>query len=503
MNLSTVIEKNAGHVVPKELLELALKAHPRVSGFAARPKLDGKDVIDYEFCEKTTTIDNLVKLMANTKDMPMLLFFSDGKGTFDVKKDIQPFVLKDGDLNVIAYCVEGDFGKFSVAGGTRSDEGNLSEKLIEPLLIEAMENAGGDMGKFIAKLHSPLFKTTLEAAIGHRGVFSFLPINGDIVSLFDKNDLGGTFDWGKTSMLHGYGVKPVEKPSIVEQAVTTGRKFFGSMLNGDKKDETKVDDNGIHHLPGSAPSPQAPHPDADKDKAPITSPETDTAASRVGRVFLKPPSKLEKGGRNFWLRLFNNNELPKDHQSKECGLWVAPEYVELAKRDVSKSHELKSIEKEMKTAKTLIKPVDFREANAEADKITAKPPTPVSDFIPDMNADETSAAMALVLSFAEKDASKAPSPIDIQRMEEAWPKFSKKVGIPLTDILFWTPDQLMKFDKKALLMLVNEFKAEFRKGVDLASLIGTAKKETEKHVEAKTILAPEPKVASGGRRFFS
>jgi hypothetical protein len=320
MNNATILQKKAGQVIPKEMIELALKNCPTVSGFAVR---DG-DGISYEFSDKATSADSIMKLQDAVKDHPLFLYFGNFTNGFDIKKDIQPFCLKAGEDVVVAYFIEGDFNKFSDPKSERTDEANLSSTLVDLMLAEMFENVEGDTGKFTAKLHSPLFKAQLMATIGHRGLFAFLPPVGDPI-VFGQNELGGEFEWGNTSQLWGFGKVAEKKAPIIEQTVEKAKKKFSSFLGG-----------VTEKAPGTTPAP-AVAPAVEPAKPPIEAPKTDTAiaaASNVGRTIIFPPPKLTGSARNKWFRLMNDGELPGNHQSQKTGVQVTMEVAEIAKRSI-------------------------------------------------------------------------------------------------------------------------------------------------------------------------
>jgi hypothetical protein len=508
MNLSVILEKKPGHIVPSEMIEHLIKLRGSASGFAIRYKDDdtNKNALTYEFAKTSQPAAQYAKIVQAAKDNSLVMFFTNKAGKFDDGKDVQPFVLVNGEGDdaeaFLAVFIEGDFSKYS--GGERSDEGNLYEQFVQPLLIEKASESKS-LDEFYDKLRSKTFQQSLINAANHRCVFCFVPLNGEIIA-FGDNQLAGQYEWGNVSDNLDFGVPKEEKHPIKDAVVATGkaaRRFF--LNDGDSPAPEPVQPDPAKHAPAVAPPP-------------ITDPKTDTAIP-AGSVWVHPPKDCERSVMNAWYRAFNKNQLPKNHE-KRPPILIAAHLVELAQRPIKTSGELKQLLKDLKDKGTIIKePKDMRQPETKVvDQVggtTIKEVanndtvTNVSDYIPSMNKDEVGKVSELALKFMSGDADKRPTLVDLQKREEAWPKFSAAVGVPLVDTMYWTPDQLMQLDKKALVQLLNEFKMSFRQTDTYRTFIET---ETQKRVEAakavhtaaKEELAPPPKVAAGGtRRFFS
>lgn len=513
MNLSVIIEKKPGHTMPMALLEHVNKLRGTVSGFAVRHSDKGKPEIDFEFAKTVQAAEAYNKIQEAAKDNTAFFFFSDKKGKFDDANDIQPFVLTNGDDAMLAVFVEGDFSKYSDPEGKRSDEGNLWASYLEPLLAD-MAGESKDIEAFYAKLRKKTFHDTLINASNHRCSFAFLPLTGEPI-LFGNNQLGKEYEWGNISDNLDFGVEKEKHvagkiaDAVSGAVASTKRRFFSDA--------------------SASPAPQAPPPAAPTapdtkhvapavPTPPVEPPKTDTAIE-AGSVWLAPPEGCENSVRNLWYRTFNNNELPKDH-SKRPKVMVKPHLVEFAKRPVKTSNDLKLLLKEMKDGTTVIaSPKDMRTQEvAKVGETTVKEvvnndkPQNVADYIPSMDGDTLTETMGLALKFNQSDILKRPTLLDLQKIEEGWAKFSVAVGIPLGDTMYWTPDQLMQLNKKALVQLLNEYKSVFRttdgfKQLCSQELVARRTAEEEKHKLAKAELQPEPqKIAAAGggkRRFFS
>jgi hypothetical protein len=209
-NLQTVITKNAGHVVPKELLELILKKKPNVFGYVVQ---DGEGLsIGRE--EGTPEMVDLEGMNTETVALRSILTFGWLDAGFN-KDDILPFAVYDGENPFLAFALEGDFPKYDTNNG-RTQEFNLVNEIIAPSLNAICELTGGDVEKLMAAIGKPMFNNNFLAAVGHRGVLSILAPTGDFVNL-SKNDLGEVYDWGTTSQRHGLGDVKQEPVQIEEK----------------------------------------------------------------------------------------------------------------------------------------------------------------------------------------------------------------------------------------------------------------------------------------------
>lgn len=509
----TIIRKKPNHAVPREFLETALRRCPTASGFAVQDITDGVKSLETDEFDRAITLENLMTLNEKTTPYEAVFWIANLTGKWD-KADIQPFTItvRAGDAKpedkgtcVLSFFVEGDFPNFN-DNKDHTEEYNFAHEIIIPMIEEMFEAADGDIGKFIAKLHSPLFKKNLMAHVGHRGVFVFLPLEGDPIA-FGQNELGGEYDWGEVSQNHDFGKEKAQSP--ITKAVEAVGKAAGK-FSIFKKSEPRLDadgkplPDGVHATP--EPKPAAPHPDAPK---PVGKPEDipipKTDAMRT-KVEIMVPSQLVGDSRNAWIRLFSEDgELPKNHQSKNLKLWVYPEQLPFVEEKVSTKQEVKALGARMKEALSLQPrpsgPIDMKAAHKEIEKVTEPTARSPSDFIPDMDDKEMMEQTTILASFVDRD--KVPSAIDIQKLEADWPTYSEKLGIPFGDLLRYTVADFMRITHgdKPSVMVILEFRRKLMEMVSaekLKDLIGAAvvKKETAKHVTAKAILAPDPKTTS-------
>ncbi len=219
MKIQTVIGKEPGHVVPSALLSALVKQKPTSFGFAVQCTADdGKTPelsIIREEADPKTLMEKLEMFQENAKDFRALICFG-GPDKFN-PEDILPLVLNDGDDKpFMALGLEGDFPKFSEPSSGRTDEFNLASKIIIPSLLEICEMTEGDLSKIVASLGRESFNNNFLAQLGHRGILSILPLEGEFIN-FGKNELGEVYDWGFTSQRHGFGDAVQEPVKVVEE----------------------------------------------------------------------------------------------------------------------------------------------------------------------------------------------------------------------------------------------------------------------------------------------
>ena len=475
----TIIHRKAGHQVPKELWETALRKCPTASGFAIRMTEDDKTTLETDKFDKTVGVENMLNLDTQSKEYDAVFYLANLPNKF-TKDDVQPFILtifedendKTGQ-DILSFFLEGDFPKYSDLKAGHTDEYNFAHEIIIPTLQDMFLAAGQDIAAFTASLHKPLFEKNMMAHVGHRAAFVFLPLEGEPIK-FGINDLGAGWDWGTASQHLDFDkvTKPIT--SAVDKVVAGAKKFNPFSKGG--AEPSKVDDKGIHHL-------------SEKKEDPIDKVATSTM---LGKTLVKPPKGLDKSGKNRWLRLFNNGQLPDKHDHRDFpGLWVTPDVLPWAnKQDLTTLAQVDALGAEMRTGikKQAVIPTEVKK-------------TSPSDFLPSMTDQEMTDQTTILSKFIDRE--KVPSALDIQKIESQWPTYSEKMGIPFEDMFRWTVAEIMEVCKghKPSVMIILEMRRRLIEKLDVKDLINTAAKEKAVHVEAKAILKPDgtPATASAKR----
>lgn len=463
MNNSVIIRKLAGQVVPKGYLQEALKNCPSCFGIAIQDKDDAKNAVLETSSEmKTLTADDLFKTVEACKDLSMVIHLGKFTENFNADDDRQPFVfqmaVEGGDPeDILAVFMEGDFPNYTIPDGGHTDEYNLWEKFIFPMMLEKFDLANSDPEDFFTRLRSSTTDQAIMNTVGHRAAVVFVPLEGEHIA-FGRNELGGEFDWGTTSNRFNWG-DPSLLDKAAEAAVSAVKKTGGRLsrlmstaaaphveekpITETPKPAIKEDGNGIHHVS---------QPDADVWKRwPGTSAKTHTMTV--------VPDKLQGNARNRWIRLFTDNpngELPKDKDKAGFMVPVKNNLTGFAQEDLATNDEVKTLASKVKHFQTtgtvtnaqlkeaaLTKVELARDVVLEHTAASPKDNRPASDFLPELSAEAKKGTVDLVTDWATR--SKGPTKLDIQRIESKWPKFSVTTGIKLEDMLSWSIA-----DKKAL-----------------------------------------------------
>jgi hypothetical protein len=543
MNSATIVVKKPGLYVPDELLSTVSTKCPTAFGFAGRA--EGKLVC--EISPKSIAIAELKQLQDAFKDETLVMYFANFPKAV-MPDDIMPWSVKVGDEHIVMLFAEGDVNDYVGMNGDHTGEYNAFDEVVFPRLNKAMIDAGEDLDKFFDELRKPGFQKTLGNIFKDRGVFVILPQKGDAIC-FGDSKLGGAYDWGTTSNMHGYVAKteaaPVVKPGL-------------SFLRGGGTTSTKPNATPDIEVPVTAPEVPEPEPSGG-DGLPLkpgkensqmgTNPaivgKTPQQLEAAGWKKMFPPPKLAKGSaRNLWLRSFNAGRLPPDHESSECSVWVPADIIDIAKRTASSKKDVENItyavsqrrkamaqnpggavnmdlaHKELETASAAAeiltgkgeKPVTSGKSTVrEAYVPSGAPSNGSSEFLPTMTDDEKLKAMVIMDEYFKKD--KQPTPLEVQKGESKHATFSEATGYKFTDLLFLPVEQITKlFDgNKIAVAAFVEMRRNYLDKTDLKleDLVISTKieKEEPKKEEPKASVPsvqpqPQPKKASGGLAFL-
>lgn len=496
LNKSTIVHLPPGQSIAQDFLEEALVKFPTVFGFAIQH--EGR--LETENYPQSWKIEDINSILEPTKDGHRVIFLGNWP-TYQDASDVPPFVVAIGEDKMAAIFCEGDFAGYDGLNDKHTAEFNMSDEVMYPRIEKAFKDAGEDYDKFVEQMKGKAFQQTLKNAYKHRGQFIILPKTGDPI-VFGDNDIGETYSWGYVSNVDG--LKYSEKSEVNTEAV-----------NDPPADAPKL--SFLQRMTGAkvAATPPAPKETVVHAQKPdVVLPKTDTS---INYVFVKCPSGLERSVKNFWLRTFNdkeNNKLPGDHQSQGAGVWVHPDKVAYAKREIKSTREMKNLVEEMRSGKKEV--VDFPAKDKEKSVSTTR-----EKFVPSTASPVDGAS---VLSPAAKEAamtllagvlSKKHSPLDIQKKESKRLKFSDETGTKL-DEMFFVPDdaieQLFALDPKIGPNAYIEMRrwAIEHSGIKLEDLVTGSKGEepkdtkvspTDKHVLAKEELKPAA-AQSGGLSFL-
>lgn len=426
MNTSTIIHKLPKQLVPDQYLKKVLLACPSCFGFAGQERQDGKTKIVIEQSPKSLMLDELKELQEAFKNEHLVMFFMDAKKA-GLEADVQPWTLTDGNeddpTHHLAMFYEGNFEKFAGKDGDHTAEYCVSDAEVFPKLTQLFIKSGKDWTKFYAALKLPEFQQELSNLFKDRGVYVFMPPEGEPVS-FGKNDIGGQFAWGNVSNAHGYSEQPEKKEEnggVLSFLRGKAKSSSAKLSIPEKKEEPVV-----------APTPVIEPP----KEEPKEEPKVEFRLDKDGTTKLfkmSPPPKIvgNKKALNLWLRTFNRGQLDEETQRTRV-VWVPTELIPLAQRIVGSKDEVEAMATEVhKLKKTDVKPEEPMTSERMVETTSVRR-EPASNYLPTMNDDEKNRALGRMAKFTQKD--KQPTGLEIQKMESNWPVFHEAIGCTFEEL---------------------------------------------------------------------
>lgn len=498
MNVQAIVEKKAGHDIPRGYLQAVQKNCPTYHGLTIRDTVDGEPLLETSAENKPFDLDTLCKTLAQLKDLDVTLSFGNIAKDFDPETDMMPFVFQtagdDGAQDILAVHLEGDFPNYSKPDKGHTDEYNLWEDFIFPTLLEKFE-ASQDNEDFFRRLRASSFEQAVMNTVSHRAACVFIPLTGDPIK-FERNELGGSYEWGNVSNTFGWGTQS-SLGKAAEAAVAVVKKggrlarAMGStaVVAPPAEPEKKVDNPpGVHNVPENDPFKAFPE----------TSAKTHT--------MVEVPVGLQGNARNRWVRTFlglsTEAALPKGYDRKGWKMPIPLDLVGFAQENPTTNDDVKRLQSRI---------VRFRSPGSEEDAqpvIEEKNPDPkkaelqrpASDFLPEVSADESKIAADLVTEWATNP--KAPTAKEVMNIEKKWPLFTVSRGIKLENVARWSIAEKKMFAKKCpndaarliseLLLKLDEHE-EFKPQVE--SKPGDKQVEVQPEAPAKPMATP----AKGGR----
>lgn len=466
MNKQVIITKKAGQDIPRGYLQTVLKKCPTYMGLAIVDKdEDGNPLLETSAAKKTHDLEEVCKLLAQLKDVPVTMMFGEMQQDFDAETDMMPYVFQcasnvDGQppTDILAVFLEGNFPNYSKVGEGHTDEYNMWEDYLYPTVLEKFE-ASDDVEDFFRRLRSTAFEKGFLNPIAHRGVAVFVPYTGDPIAM-GINDLGGEFEWGTTSNTFNWG-STTKLEEVAKSAVAAVQKVGGRLSRAM---------NSASHLPGSPPVEVPKEQPKEQPKQEPKKPDTVDVwkawpgVSDKTHILMSPAAGLQGNARNRWIRTFlflsPQDALPKDASHSSFRMPVPIDLVGYAQENATTNEDVKQLQnrvlkfRQTKGSKDA-QPVEpshstgkqMQDANKEIDTQVAEPgKSNPADFLPESPADELKAAVETVTEWATNP--KAPSAVEVQRIEVKWPLFTITSGIKLSDVARWTMKEKKEFTKK-------------------------------------------------------
>lgn len=469
MNNASIIFKKAGHLVDDRYLLKALKEFPSAVGTVVRVG-DDLSVTNHR---GVPDLETMMKALEAAKEHDVWLWLANiHEQTASKQDDIQPFLLKEGDKNILAVMLEGDFPDYSDPKDKTDEWANFAKEIVFPTLNDYAEQTSGDFEKFLGKLNGKLFEKTMLAHVGHRGNLVIIPCAGDALSLSQNNDLLGVYDWGSTTNSLDFDPKAVEEQEIKEEPEKKSGGFFNF---GSKK--AKAEDKPVEIKPTETPKKEEPTVDPAAPTLPDGTP--------IKGKFVAVPKNLKGNSRKKHIRkllgLPSNSDLPEG--------WFRDDFRAFLPDSPSMLKDMKEIGKAM----------------AEKSKTESAVKGNVGSY-PEKNQSDlpviSDKAKADVLDFVTKrldaNANQLGDPTKMQELESKVPSFSEATAVSLHD--------LCKLRYTDLRDLADTYPVEFALAM---KEFGKAylQDHPEVKIEPQKIEEPAPaveepkKVASGGGSF--
>lgn len=476
MKVQTVLGKEPGQSVPVELLELIMATKPTAFGFAVQCKdAEGNPELSVtrEDTNLKTLMDDLAEFQKNAVDHRALICFG-GPDKFH-PEDILPLVLKDGnDQPFMALGIEGDFPQYSEPSSGRTDESNLASKVIIPTLLEICELTDGDLAKIISALGRDKFNNDFLAQIGHRGVMTILPVEGDFIH-YGKNELGDSFGWGFTSQLHKFG-DPVQEPEPVKVEAPAAKKFsFGPKKTVDATSAIKSTFT-YSSLPkdvataGTAPRASVPAVTSTKGATDVSD------KTSTGKV-VAFPSWLHKNEdiKSFYEMVYG--ERPSNWKKKIPV--VVPEAT-IVPKNLGELHAWAA-----DRAKARISAAGVKATAPAATSTAATAPKSggeiaaqrQDDDLPIIPAKDMEKLLDFVAKNTDAKTTTMMKPSEIQALEKKWGVFSASIASTPLEMYHWPMSvwfALAKTEPRALVLAMREYANLWYNKLEAKDLVGTS-----------------------------
>lgn len=201
--MAAIVYAKKGQATPKSFLEKLLSEHQ--SGVSVTIVKDG--IMKIVKKEVPLSIDTLMAMQEKFKDADKIIYLVDSDGKLE-QKDIQPFVaMTEGPKQapLVAVFAEGDFEGFEDESGA-TDAGNLFDTFLSDKLGKVLDEEGGDLVKFVArlkegngsKLKEEILETALTTDARQQGTLCYVTADSDII-VHARNGEHKHYDWGWSS----------------------------------------------------------------------------------------------------------------------------------------------------------------------------------------------------------------------------------------------------------------------------------------------------------------
>lgn len=387
-------------------------------------KFDERKSVEHEVKETTSILEN-------TKKFHRMLCFCAFPDKFD-KAEVQPWIiLKDSkEKPILVVACEGDFSDYVNPGEGHSEFYNLVHEHLGPKLESLYKFGGNDPKKLNEFLRSSTFHDELDLLFNERGVFEFMPAEGEPFAYGD-NKIGGEFGWGRASNIYGY-TEAVQEAATAEAAAPVAEPPRRSKYASD--------------APEGPVAPTVNPPAADPTK-PNADPIAATASALPKKRRIEVPKTLHGKRKKAFIREALGGDLPPT--------WDSMSYIEV----------------DVETTVNSLADLSKTTAVAEVKDMKATAPTPVASekaVIPVISGAEQSALTSFIKKYLDGNSNRVENPLEMQKIESKLAVFTEVAGLTtgLDEMDTWTTSVLNTFVKErpdAAWLLILEYRADRRK----------------------------------------
>lgn len=339
----SIVTVKAGEDIPDTFLHILCKQNTSCIGFAIQ--MNGKiEVEKFPDLRGRTVEDNYAqmrKIVTNSKKYQRMFCFHAFPPEFD-ESECQPWVIiKDSKNNpIVVVALEGDLPGLETEDGDSEMLGAVAKE-VGPKIEALWTLVGNDPKKLYTALKdATLFGDDMLKLIGHRGIFAFMPIEGDIFH-HGKNEIGGAYTWGSASMAYDYTEAAIEAATVVKEEPAPAPEPRKSRWEDDEpapeaKPITTDPKTGVHTVGATTFVVKEPQPDVEVPKLPAKPGEGDGH-------FETPPANLHGKPLKKWYRDMDakakgskKGDLRADW-AKRPNVWIAHQTVVKDLKDLSQT----------------------------------------------------------------------------------------------------------------------------------------------------------------------
>jgi hypothetical protein len=425
-NKTIVLVREPNVNVPEAYLRKVLAACPSGGGYSVQSKnARGEPELITDNTDSGGDLEGVQELLKGYSSHRILLAFNKLEKVDE--KFLQPFhVALDGDDVLLSFGIDGTFPTMVEAGTT--EESLLAQRVMFPNIQKLIKYSAGDLDKFLAELRDPTFVDMVMSRIGDRGAFCFLPPTGEAIWL-GKNTIGSTFPWGQTSDTLGY----TETPASAQATKADVKKGWWGKSKGPEVPVAQADLS-----PAVEPAAPPPVPDPVNNPAPAQ-PDTRIVA---------PPAEPPKGK---WVAIPKG--LSKDQRKKmirrvtNCGSVLPDKWNEdpfyYFEAEYARDEQLAALAAQNG-------PKDMRNNQPAPSSGHEVRELREETAIFMMSKDELSETEEAILKIMDRQGKEVPNPLEAQKREAKYPKFSDKFGLKIEQTHTWDARDLKLLSPKAL-----------------------------------------------------